>query len=276
MRRAQLEDPFYVIKADHLPALYYLERAHPRPRRMEWINRGTNSVMRPSTVDMLLRTLFRHPRSPSVRKLHESAGLRVTFGGDADRDRFARSFLEARRHRKSNSARVVTAVFEGSEAAEAAVEQLRDDGIPDGAVSMVWRTSQYLDADYKPTEGHGYLGIASAMAGGGLAGAMLGTAILFIPGVGPVAVAGALTASAFSSVAAFSGIVGATGSGIAKMLTDHDVDGVSATLYEQEIRKGRVFVSVDCVEAKCDPAKIHETLDKAGGKTAGLDSGGLS
>ena len=143
MRRAQLEDPFYVIKADHLPALYYLERAHPRPRRMEWINRGTNSVMRPSTVDMLLRTLFRHPRSPSVRKLHESAGLRVTFGGDADRDRFARSFLEARRHMKSNSARVVTAVFEGSEAAEAAVLNVLRSG--NVSTHKVIRT---LEADY--------------------------------------------------------------------------------------------------------------------------------
>ena len=271
-----IDEPFYVVRADQFPALYYLDHAHPRPRRVEWINRGTDSKLRPSTIDMLLRTLFREPGSPSVKKLHQSAGLRAVFGSDSERDRFARVFGEARRHLHSSSERMVTAIFDCQETAEQAVTLLHEDGIPDEAISLAWRASQYLDPGYEAKEGHGYLDIASAMAGGGLAGAMLGTAILFIPGVGPVAVAGALTSSALSSVAAVTGIIGATGSGIGKMLTDHDVDGVSATLYEQEIRKGKVFLSVDCLAGRCEHARVHALLDQAGGKTAGINPGGMA
>ena len=265
-----------MVRADQIPALYYLDHAHPRPRRVEWINRGTDSKLRPSTIDMLLRTLFREPGSPSVKKLHQSSGLRAIFGSETERDRFARVFGEALRHLNSGSERMVTAVFDCTDTAEAAVERLHEDGIPDEAVSLAWRASQYLDPDYQAAEGHGYLDIASAMAGGGLAGAMLGTAILFIPGVGPVAVAGALTSSALTSIATVTGIIGATGSGIAKMLTDHDVDGVSAALYEQEIRKGKVFLSVDCEKGDCDHDAVHAILEKAGGRTVGMNPGGLA
>ena len=271
-----VEEPSFVVRADQLPALYYLDRNHPRPERLEWINRGTDSKLRPSNVDMLLRTLFRGAGSPSLKKLHESAGLRAVFSNESQRERFARAFVDARRQLYSKSTHMVTAIFDNPEIAEKAVEELGKMGITDEAISLVWRTSQYLDTQYETADGHGYLGIASAMAGGGLAGAMLGTAILLIPGVGPVAVAGALTGSAFSSIATVTGIIGATGSGIAKMLTDHDVDGVSATLYEQEIRQGKVFVSVDCVEGGCDPDAIHAMMQKAGGETAGMNAGSLA
>ena len=271
-----VEEPFYVVRADQLPALYYLDREHPRPRRVEWINRGTDSKLRPSTIDMLLRTLFREPGSPSVKKLHQSSGLRAVFGNESDRDRFARAFVEARRHLHSSTANVVTAVFDNVESAEKAVELLCGSDISEDAISLAWRTSQYLDPDYTAGEGHAIVDVATVIAGGGIAGALLGTAILFIPGVGPVAVAGALTSSALSSVATVTGIIGATGSGIAKMLTDHDVDGVSATLYEQEIRKGKVFLSVDCLRGKCDADMVHTLLDRAGGKTAGMNPGGFS
>ena len=32
---------------------------------------------------------------------------------------------------------------------------------------------------------------------------------------------------------------------MARMLTDHDVDGISATYYQEQVRKGKIFVSVD-------------------------------
>lgn len=56
--------PAFVIKAEELAALNYLDREHPRPREIEWINRGTDQILKPSTVDMLLRTLFRDVVSP--------------------------------------------------------------------------------------------------------------------------------------------------------------------------------------------------------------------
>jgi hypothetical protein len=51
------------------------------------------------------------------------------------------------------------------------------------------------------------------------------------------------------SFAAASGVLGATGGAIARMLTDHDVDGVSASYYQEQIRRGKIFVSVDVRDA---------------------------
>ena len=71
--------PAFVIKAEELVALNYLDRNHPRPRKLEWINRGTNQPLRRSSIEMLLRTLFREVETPSVVKLHQSAGLRYPW-----------------------------------------------------------------------------------------------------------------------------------------------------------------------------------------------------
>ncbi|MBX7495964.1 hypothetical protein K3172_08885 [Qipengyuania sp. 6B39] len=237
--------PAYVVKAADFPALYYLDQSHPRPARTQWINRATDQPLRRSTIEMLLRTMFVDTNTPSVRKLHQTSGLRASFSSDRDRDRFARVFDGARSRFEATHDTVLTAAYDDEAAAERIVSSLHDAAIPREAISLVWRTSQYLDADYRAEEGHSVTSVAGTMLGSGLAGAMLGVGVLVVPGVGPVAVAGALTASAFGSIAAVSGIIGATGGAIAKMLSDHDVDGVSAGLYEQEIRRGKVFLSID-------------------------------
>ena len=36
----------FVVKAEELPALYYMDEAHPRPIELEWINRGTDQPLR--------------------------------------------------------------------------------------------------------------------------------------------------------------------------------------------------------------------------------------
>ena len=260
--------PAFVIKAEELAALNYLDRDHPRPREVEWINRGTDQILKPSTVDMLLRTLFRDVVSPSVLRLHQSAGLRAIFRTERERDRFAAAFAKARNHESANPDDMITAIFDGRDYAERAVAGLKAAGIPDKAISLLWRASRFLDNGVDWEEGHSKLSIAGAVAGSGVAGAVLGVAILMIPGVGPVAAAGALASSAFSSVAAVSGIIGATGGAIARMLTDHDVDGVSASFYEQEIRRGKVFV---CVDARIVEDRTEEALGilkKFGGRSA--------
>ncbi|QPC99875.1 hypothetical protein [Qipengyuania soli] len=245
--------PAYVVKAADLSALYYLDTAHPRPRTMEWINRGTDQRLRPSTIDMLLRTMFRETHTPSVQKLHDSAGLRAEFRSERERDSFARAFDIARKKLNESKDFILTSVFDQLEAANAAVLAIKSVGVPDEAISLVWRASNYLDQPYEPPKGHSVGEITTGVVGGGIAGALFGMAVLFVPGVGPVAVAGALTASAFGSVAGVSGVIGATGSAIAKMLSDHDVDGVEVGFYEQEIRRGKVFVSVDT--RKCEDCR---------------------
>jgi len=263
--------PAYVIKAEELTALNYLSNDHPRPVQVEWINRGTDQRLKPSTVDMLMRTLFKDLASPSVVKLQRSAGLRTVFKTDAERNRFATAFEAAKDTETAGKEYLVTAIFDSREGAERAVAQLKEAGVPDNAISLLWRASQFMDTDIKWSEGHSGLSVAAAAGGGGIAGAMLGVAILAIPGVGPVAAAGAIAASAFSSVAAVSGIIGATGGAMARMLTDHDVDGTSAAYYAQQIQRGKIFVSVNTQHAEGRREDAVRILKQAGGRKGSRD-----
>ena len=92
----------YVIPAEDLYLLNHLPPDHPKPIGLEWINRGTDQHLRPSTVEMLLRTLYHRSRSPSVSRLHESAGLRLHFRSEADRQSFAVKFARVRSVAESN------------------------------------------------------------------------------------------------------------------------------------------------------------------------------
>lgn len=265
-----------MIKAEELVAVNYLADDHPRPHSVEWINRGTDQVLRPTTTDMLLRTLFQPAASPSVQKLHDSSGLRVNFRTDGERERFAAAFREAIAKERAVTEHVVTAIFDGRDKAETAIAALHDEGISPEAVSLLCRASHFGDPEASWPEGHDVLSISGAVAGGGVAGALLGVAFLFVPGVGPLAAAGALAASAIPSVASVSGIIGATGGAIAKMLTDHDVDGVMAEYYDRQIKRGKIFVSVDKHQTSMPREVIERVLEKHGGAHPQLPGPNLS
>ena len=260
----------YVVKAAELPALYFLDDAHPRPIELEWINRGTDQKLRRTTVEMLLRTLFAEAQTPSVKKLHDCAGLRASFRSERERERFSNAFAKAVDEMARDRQHLLTAVFDKPDAASRTVKALGEAGVPEKAIAMLWRASEYLEEKYQPARGHSAGTVAGTITGAGMAGAMLGVGILMIPGLGPIAVAGALTSAAIGPVAAVSGVIGATGGAIAKMLTDHDVDGVSATLYEREIKKGRIFVSVDTSYSGIDPEKVRTLFDSHGGHRPGV------
>ena len=76
------------------------------------------------------------------------------------------------------------------------------------------------------------------VAGGGVAGALLGVAALAIPGVGPLAAAGAIAASAVPTAAGVGAAAGATAGGLAPMLSDHEVDREDAEYYAERINEG--------------------------------------
>ena len=247
----------YVIKAEELAALNFLPPDPPRPREVEWINRGTDQKLRPSTIDMLMRTLYREADTPSVVKLRQSAGLRATFASITDRDRFATAFRNAMAEERENKEHLVTAVFNDREGADCAVKELVEAGVPEAAIVVLGRLSEFIDNDDAPVQGASTLSVAGAVSASGVAGALLGIAVMAIPGVGPVAAAGALAASAYSSVAAVSGVIGATGGAIARMLSDADVDDVALNYREQQLRRGRIFVAVDtrAAEGYADTAR---------------------
>jgi hypothetical protein len=52
------------------------------------------------------------------------------------------------------------------------------------------------------------------------------------------------------------------------MLTDHDVDGVSAEFYDRQIKRGKVFVSVDTRETQTSREKCLEILSSKGGESS--------
>jgi len=257
--------PAYVIKAEELAAVNYLPDDHPRPAAVEWINRGTDQQLRPTTRDMLLRTLFQPVETPSVAKLHETSGLRVIFRRESEREAFAAAFEEARASEQSVREHVVTALFESLEQAEAAIEGLHEAGVSPDAISLLGRANHFSDPKSEWPEGHSALSVTGIVAGSGVAGALFGLAVLLVPGVGPVAAAGAIATSALSSVASVSGVIGATGGAIAKMLTDHDVDGVSAEYYDRQIKRGKLLLSVDTRVAGVEREQALALLQQYGG-----------
>ena len=259
--------PAYVIKPEELLALNYLDDDCPRPHDAEWINRGTDQKLKSSTIEMLQRTLFRDMAPPSVVQLHRSAGLRVLFATESERNAFAAAFIQARKEASERSEHLVTTIFPDRETADEAVEALIDAGFSDSRISVMWRVSQVAENKLKWREGHSKMSVASAIAGSGVAGALLGMAVLFIPGIGPVAAAGAIAAAA-PSVASLSGVIGATGGAIAHMLDDHDVEGIAANYFEQQIRRGKVFVSVDVDYDESLREKARSILKLAGGKSS--------
>ena len=87
----------YVIRAEELILLNDMPADHPRPVCLEWINRGTDQKLRPTSVDLLLRTMYRSTGpSPSVARLHKSAGLRLRFRSPEERGKFVETFDQVR------------------------------------------------------------------------------------------------------------------------------------------------------------------------------------
>lgn len=90
------DQPIFVIRARDLELLETLQDQLPRPLSGTWINRGTGSPLRRSTIAMLLRTLgCVRALNPSVQQLQHHAGLRLVFASTTDRQAFARVWRAA-------------------------------------------------------------------------------------------------------------------------------------------------------------------------------------
>ena len=163
---------------------------------------------------------------------------------------------------------VISAVFDDRAEAQRAINQLRDAGVDDAAISIVGRPDEAGDGDNDRGDDVSKTSIAASTAAGGVTGALLGVAALAIPGVGPLAAAGAIATWAVPPVAAFGAAFGATGGAIARMLSDHDVDRNDAEYYEEHIGRGGTFVSVDTRQANVDREQVRAILRDCGGHNA--------
>jgi hypothetical protein len=162
--------------------------------------------------------------------------------------------------------RIVSAVFDSREEAERAISELRSAGVNESALSVIGRHGEeHGDGDDDGANKSG--AVKGALAGAGIGG-LLGVAALAIPGVGPLAAAGAIAASAIPEAAAIGAAVGATAGGLSGLLTKHGVSEDDASYYEEHINKGGIFVSVNTEEAGVSSETAREILYSHGGHSA--------
>jgi hypothetical protein len=111
-------------------------------------------------------------------------------------------------------------------------------------------------------------GAVKGAIGGAVGGTLLGVAALAIPGVGPFAAAGAIAAGAIPEAAAIGAGVGATAGGVSGLLSKHGVSDEDAGYYEDRIKQGGYFVSVDSTNSGGSIEDAREILYRNGGHSA--------
>jgi len=165
---------------------------------------------------------------------------------------------------------IISAVFDSRSEAEAAVSELRNEGIDSDRLSLIGRdedgTSVTDGLGERTDEGMG--DAAKGALGGAGIGAILGVAALAIPGVGPLAAAGAIASSAIPGAAAIGAGAGAVAGGLTGLLKDHGVSDEDAGYYEGRINDGGIFVSVDAGEGDLSAETVREILIRNGGHNA--------
>jgi hypothetical protein len=193
--------------------------------------------------------------SPSSSSASSSSGVDAT-GAVLER---IGSYAPARDSRPVGADdRAVVAVVSDVDAAQDAVERLIAAGIGTDHVSIVGKDAQSA----RRVNGFvttGSIAGQSAAAGawiGGVFGLLMGTALLFVPGAGPLIVLGPLAAAAVG--AAQGGLLG----GAVAVLLGHFVEDDERQRYEQLVRDGRCLIVVHGDEQEV--ARARQLLDGAG------------
>ncbi len=163
--------------------------------------------------------------------------------------------------------RIASAVFDSREEAERAITELRSTGIDEDAISIIGRQGEQSSTD-QDGDGVNKSGAVKGAIGGAVGGTLLGVAALAIPGVGPLAAAGAIAASVVPEAAAIGAGAGALAGGLSGLLTKHGVSDEDARYYEDRINQGGIFLSVDADRAGVPIDTAREILFRSGGHSA--------
>lgn len=170
----------------------------------------------------------------------------------------------------TSGATMVSAVFDSEAEAERAVSELRSAGISDSSLSLIAQhgrtTTTTSGAGEVTDESHGSL--LRGILGGGALGAGLGIVALAIPGVGPLAAAGAIAGAAIPEAAAIGAAAGAALGTLNEVLTKHGVSEEDAHYYGERIKSGGVFVSVDTGTSGVSAATARDILYRNGGHSS--------
>jgi uncharacterized membrane protein len=159
---------------------------------------------------------------------------------------------------------VASGTFDTHEQAEAAVRVLGEAGVPLKNVSIVAQNLQTTER----VQGFITTGdVAKSGAGlgawwGGLFGVLVGAAFLWIPGAGPLIVAGPLAASFVGLLEGAA--VGAAGGGLVGALMGYGLSKDKALKYDTIVRAGKYLVLAHGNEAQVSTAKV--TLERQGAK----------
>ncbi|TDW61549.1 hypothetical protein EDF57_109107 [Novosphingobium sp. PhB55] len=159
----------------------------------------------------------------------------------------------------------VSAIFDTHSEAEQAIVELRTLGLSDSDLSVIAHhggTTTARSGDGEITDEH-HRNVLRGILGGGALGAGLGVAALAIPGVGPLAAAGAIAASAVPEAVGIGAVIGAIGGTLNETLTKHGVSEDDANYYNDRIKDGGVVVTVE--DNAADPDSVREILYRNGG-----------
>lgn len=158
-----------------------------------------------------------------------------------------------------------SALFDTHAEAERAVSELRALGVSDSHLSVIAHhggTTTTRSGDGEITDEH-HRNVIRGILGGGALGAGLGVAALAIPGVGPLAAAGAIAASAVPEAVGIGAAVGALGGTLNETLTKHGVSKEDASYYSDRLKDGGVLVTV--ADAGIDASRVRDVLYRNGG-----------
>lgn len=162
-----------------------------------------------------------------------------------------------------------SAIFDTHAEAERAVTELRALGLNDTDLSVIAHhgsTTTARSGDGEITDEH-HRNILRGILGGGALGAGLGLAALAIPGVGPLAAAGAIAASAVPEAVGIGAVLGAIGGTMNEALTKHGVSEEDATYYGDRMKDGAVVVTVE--DSGIDDDRVRDVLYRNGGHNSG-------
>jgi PRC-barrel domain/Protein of unknown function (DUF3341) len=157
----------------------------------------------------------------------------------------------------------VYGVYSERDDVEKAVDRLRKEGFASSDISVVFPDRDMnkefaLEKNTKAPEG-AMAGGGTGLVVGGALGWLVGIGTLAIPGVGPLLAAGPIVAAL-----AGAGVGGAVG-GIAGGLIGLGLPEIEAKRYEEEIKRGRILISVHCDSVHSAQA-ARKVLDDSGAK----------
>lgn len=158
-----------------------------------------------------------------------------------------------------------SAIFDTHAEAERAVADLRTAGVRDTDLSIIAHhggTTTATSGEGEITDEH-HRNVLRGILGGGALGAGLGVAALAIPGVGPLAAAGAIAASAVPEAMAIGAGIGALTGTFNEVLTKHGVNEEDAGYYGDRLKSGGVVVTVG--GSDIDGERAREVLYRNGG-----------